>query len=79
LAGGITAAAATGLLARAYESAPVRNILLKLGQSKAGSRQERVLLERARGNGRIGAEARQVAELLERQYLDDQQRRGVTK
>jgi hypothetical protein len=47
LAGGIAAAGATGLLARAYESAPVRNILLKLGQSKAGSHQERVLIERA--------------------------------
>jgi hypothetical protein len=45
--GGLSAAASTGLLARAYESAPVRNLLLKLGQSKAGSRQESVLLKRA--------------------------------
>lgn len=47
LYGGIAAAAGTGLLARAYESAPVRNILLKLGRTKAGSSQERVLLKRA--------------------------------
>lgn len=46
LGGGIAAAGGTGLLARAYESAPVRNLLLKLGKSKAGSRQESVLLER---------------------------------
>lgn len=43
---GLAAAGATGLLARAYESAPVRNLLLKLGKSKAGSRQESDLLER---------------------------------
>jgi hypothetical protein len=44
--GGLTAAGATGLIARAYESPPVRNLLLKLGQSKPGSRQEGVLLQR---------------------------------
>jgi hypothetical protein len=45
--GGLTAAGATGLIARAYESAPVRNLLLKIGQSKPGSAQEGVLLRRA--------------------------------
>lgn len=46
LAGGIAAAGGTGLLARAYESVPVRNALLKLGQSKPGSTQERALLKK---------------------------------
>jgi hypothetical protein len=46
VAGGLAAAGGTGLLARAYESPPVRNLLLKLGQSKAGSRQESLLIER---------------------------------
>jgi len=47
LPGGITAAGATGLLARAYESAPVRNALLKLGRAPAGSKIEAAALERA--------------------------------
>lgn len=33
-----------GLIARAYESVPVRNILLQIGKSKAGSPQEAVLI-----------------------------------
>jgi hypothetical protein len=49
LAGGIAAAGGTGLIARAYETPVVRNLLLKLGQSKPGSRQEGVLI------GRVGA------------------------
>jgi hypothetical protein len=44
--GGIAAAAGTGLLARAYESPPVRNLLLKVARSKEGSREEAVLLKR---------------------------------
>jgi hypothetical protein len=47
LPGGISAAAGTGLLARAYESAPVRDLLLKLGRAKPGSSQETMLLKRA--------------------------------
>lgn len=47
LAGGIAAAGGTGLLARVYESALVRNTLLKLGQSKPGSAQERIFAKRA--------------------------------
>lgn len=46
LIGGISAAAGVGVLARAYETVAVRNLLLKLGQSKAGSRQESMLIER---------------------------------
>jgi hypothetical protein len=44
--GGISAAGATGLLARAYESAPVRDALMKLGRSQSGSYQESMLLKR---------------------------------
>jgi hypothetical protein len=44
--GGISAAGATGLLARAYESAPVRDALIKLGRSQPGSYQENMLLKR---------------------------------
>lgn len=47
LPGGISAAAGTGLLARAYESAPVRDLLLKLGRTKPGGPQEKMLLKRA--------------------------------
>lgn len=47
IVGGIGAAGATGLLARAYESAPVRNALLRLGQSKPGSAEEGALIKRA--------------------------------
>lgn len=42
----IAAAGGIGGLARAYESAPVRNLLLKIGQSKAGSVQEGQLMKR---------------------------------
>lgn len=35
------------LLARAYESAPVRNALLKLGRAPAGSKAEGIMMERA--------------------------------
>jgi hypothetical protein len=47
LPGGISAAAGTGLLARAYESPPVRDLLLKLGRAKPGGSQEKMLLKRA--------------------------------
>jgi hypothetical protein len=39
-------AAVGGLFARAYESAPVRNILLNLAKSKKGSQQEALLISR---------------------------------
>jgi len=39
-------AGSIGLLARAYESAPVRNLLLRLGRSKEGSQQERVIISK---------------------------------
>lgn len=41
ISGGASAAVGAGLLARLYESAPVRNALLKLGRTKPGSPQER--------------------------------------
>jgi hypothetical protein len=47
LPGGISAAAGTGLLARAYESPLVRDLLLKLGRAKPGGPQEKMLLKRA--------------------------------
>lgn len=43
---GIPVAGSAGLLARAYESAPVRNMLLALSRTKPGSRQEGALLSR---------------------------------
>lgn len=43
----IPIAAAGGFLARAYESAPVRNLLLGLGNAKPGSAAEAALLNRA--------------------------------
>jgi hypothetical protein len=43
---GITAAASIGGIARLYESAPVRNLLLKLPQVKAGSAEELELVKR---------------------------------
>lgn len=39
-------AGSIGLLARAYESAPVRNLLLRLGRAKEGSQQERVIISK---------------------------------
>ncbi|MEN9886061.1 MAG: hypothetical protein RL758_639 [Pseudomonadota bacterium] len=60
LQGGITVAGAAGGAARAYESAAVRDALLKLGRSKAGSPQEAIQLNRvatalsAALEGRIG-------------------------
>lgn len=47
LAGGIGTAGGLGLLARAYESAPVRNLLLSLGRTKPGSAAEAKLTSRA--------------------------------
>jgi hypothetical protein len=43
---GLSAYGASGLLARAYESAPVRNLLVRLGKSKQGSPEEAMLLKR---------------------------------
>jgi hypothetical protein len=54
---GIGGCGSYGLLARAYESAPVRNLLLKLGQSKAGSRQERRFAG-ARRSGNCGSHSK---------------------
>jgi len=42
--GGAIAAGSTGLLARAYESAPVRDLLLKLARTPQGSKQEAAIL-----------------------------------
>lgn len=42
----MTTGTVTGLIARAYESVPVRNALLRLGRTKAGSPQEAVQIER---------------------------------
>jgi hypothetical protein len=61
LAGGIAAAGGTGLLARAYESVPVRNLLLKLGQSKPGSAEEGALLKRAGAALAAAAQSRSPA------------------
>lgn len=44
---GAMAAGTVGVIARIYESAPVRNALLKLGRTKPGSPQERTMLDRA--------------------------------
>jgi hypothetical protein len=46
LQGGMAAGAGIGLLARAYESAPVRNALLRLGKTAAGSPREAVEMQR---------------------------------
>lgn len=43
--GAIPVAGGGGLLARAYESAPVRNLLLRLGRAKAGSAAEGKLVD----------------------------------
>jgi hypothetical protein len=43
---GLLASAGSGLLARAYESPPVRDLLMKLGRSKPASSQETMLLKR---------------------------------
>lgn len=43
----LPATGAVGLLARAYESAPVRNALLLLGRTKPGSPKERAMLTKA--------------------------------
>jgi hypothetical protein len=45
--GGFAAGAGIGLIARVYESAAVRNSLLKLGRTKPGSPMEAKMLERA--------------------------------
>lgn len=45
--GGFAAGASIGLIARVYESAAVRNSLLKLGRTKPGSPMESKMLERA--------------------------------
>jgi hypothetical protein len=55
LPGGISAAAGTGLLARAYESPPVRDLLLKLGRAKPGGSQEKMLSEARRLRRSISA------------------------
>lgn len=47
LMGGVAAAAGVGGIARIYESAPVRDALLKLGRTKPGSPMEAKMLERA--------------------------------
>jgi RNA polymerase-interacting CarD/CdnL/TRCF family regulator len=41
------AAAGAGALFRVYESAPVRNLLIKIGQAKKGSATEQRLLNKA--------------------------------
>ena len=43
---GAMAAGGVGLLARAYESAPVRDLLLKLARTPAGSKQEAAIMTR---------------------------------
>jgi hypothetical protein len=45
--GAVAAGGSIGLIARIYESAPVRDHLLKLGRTKAGSPMEARMLERA--------------------------------
>lgn len=45
--GAVVAGGSIGLIARIYESAPVRDHLLKLGRTKAGSPMEARMLERA--------------------------------
>ena len=45
--GGVAAAGAVGLAARAYESAPVRNLLIKVAQTPKGSAEEAALVKRA--------------------------------
>jgi len=46
VAGGIVAATGIGGLARIYESAPVRNILMKIPQTRSGSPEEIELIKR---------------------------------
>lgn len=47
LTGGLGLGAGAGLLARAYEKAPVRDALLRLGRAPAGSKMEAVEMNRA--------------------------------
>lgn len=56
-------AGSIGLLARAYESAPVRNLLLRLGRAKEGSQQERVIISKLSAiiSGRTAEMAPQAA------------------
>jgi hypothetical protein len=69
--GGATVAAGTiGGLSRIYESAPVRNLLLQLPKTKAGSAEEAALAKRLLSTIQTQAEAvqavgREVAEVLE--------------
>ena len=46
-AAGVASAASIGLAARAYESAPVRNLLVKIAQTPKGSAEEAALVKRA--------------------------------
>jgi hypothetical protein len=68
---GATAAAATaGVLARIYESAPVRNMLLQMSKTKPGSSEEAALAKRLLSTIQTQSEAvqavgREVAEVLE--------------
>jgi hypothetical protein len=46
LVGGVASAGGIGLLARAYESAPVRNALIVLSRTKPGSKAEETIMKR---------------------------------
>ena len=68
--GATVAAASVGVLARIYESAPVRNMLLQMAKTKPGSAEEAALAKRLLSTIQTQSEAvqavgREVAEVLE--------------
>ena len=68
--GATVAAASVGVLARIYESAPVRNMLLQMSKTKPGSAEEAALAKRLLSTIQTQSEAvqavgREVAEVLE--------------
>ena len=68
--GATVAAASVGVLARIYESAPVRNMLLQMSKTKPGSTEEAALAKRLMSTIQTQSEAvqavgREVAEVLD--------------
>jgi hypothetical protein len=79
LAGGIAAAGGTGLLARAYESVPVRNLPAEARPIEGGnSAGGRVAETCGDSDCRCRSEARSGIGCAERQYFRDYERGGIT-
>jgi hypothetical protein len=82
---GIPAAAATGLLARAYESPVVRDLLVKAARSPKGSRSQALAIDRARtalmgaigsGHGNLSAAFNDTAMLSAAARDKEEERQG---